>query len=204
MKKLFLYIGIILLTSCTINEGEKVTISEENKPSEIEKPINKVSYSVGRVQTLKTSCIGSIKPIINQNPILIGFYLDEKSGIIKNIEFKQVKINSNPEINCVNELKRSTVETDYSNFYGLDNPIKLGIVNYFILGDDQLILRNKDKKILSFDLNQDGKPDFFDMYYSSEGLHFNIWESSRKKAKIFHDAVYLDFETVDDCKKEDY
>lgn len=83
MKKLFLYIGIILLTSCTINEGEKVTISEENKPSEIEKPINKVSYSVGRVQTLKTSCIGSIKPIINQNPILIGFYLDEKSGIIK-------------------------------------------------------------------------------------------------------------------------
>ncbi len=42
------------------------------------------------------------------------------------------------------------------------------------------------------------------MCYSLEGSHFNIWDSPNKKLKIFHDAIYLDFDTINNCHDQDY
>jgi hypothetical protein len=206
MNKFFIYISAVFFISCTSHDNKESFNAEKKHTdsSEIKQIENKLNYNIGRVQTTSVSCIGSTKPIISQNPILIKFDLDLESGRVKGTQFERVTINSSPNIDCVNTLKRSSVEKEYSQFYGLKVAENSYLINHFIVGDDKLVLQQKRGQPSALDINQDGKADFFDMCYSSEGLHFNIWDSPNKKVKLFHDAVYLDFNTIDNCEDRDY
>ncbi|OTG63871.1 hypothetical protein [Acinetobacter silvestris] len=197
---------MMFLISCTSYEDEipVESVQKNYDSNRIEQSKNKIDYTIGRVQFLNSSCIGSVKPINNLIPILIEFDLDDESGNVKNIGYRRVKINSSPDNECVKALNRSSVERNFSYFYGLDEKIESGVVDYFIVGEEKMILKQKNGQPLALDLNQDGKADFLDMCYSSEGSHFNIWDSSNKKVKFYHDAIYLDFDTINNCQEKDY
>lgn len=103
-------------------------------------------------------------------------------------------INSNPEKNCIDALIESSVDHKFKYFYGLELPDNIGITNHFILS----------KKLNNIPVTLNIDSDYFDMCYSSEGIHFNIWDSIKKKERFFHDYVYLNFDTIDNCSEEDY
>lgn len=185
MKKLWIYLLILCLcTACNLHHDE-----------------NNASYNIGRVQISETNCIGSKTPI-EKDPILIKFNLDQENSEVKNINLQKVEFNLNPTSDCINSLKES-MDNDYRYFYGLNKlSNEEDIVNYFLVGNEKFFL--KKDGVSYIDLNQDGNSDFLDMCYSSEGLHFNIWDSKSKNIRLFHDYISLGFDTIDNCDEKDY
>lgn len=60
-------------------------------------------------------------------------------------------------------------------------------------------------KLASVDLNGDGKPEFFRLCASNEGLHLTIWTGKPLKGKrIWHSYYYLHYDTEADCEKKDW
>lgn len=56
-----------------------------------------------------------------------------------------------------------------------------------------------------FDLNDDGKAEFFRRCAGSEGIHFTVWTGKPLKGKrIWHSFYYLDYDTQADCRKRDW
>ncbi|NHB59322.1 hypothetical protein G9F32_15085 [Acinetobacter sp. 194] len=115
-----------------------------------------------------------------------------KSGVI-----------SKADQNCIEALKRSSMHHNFKNLYGIKQLNDLGAVNHFIVGDKDIFLNNPNG-IMSLDVNNDKKPDYIDICYSSEGINFNIWCSQQKQKKLFHDYVYLDFEVISNCNDKEY
>ena len=203
MKRIFIYLAILTFISCsTDNKFENNSDKESEKKLVIDNSQDKIIYEIGRVQTLDTTCIGSDKPINNKEVILFNFDLDD-DGKVKKSQLVKSEIFSKADQNCIEALNRSSIDHNFKNFYGIKQLNDLGVVNHFIVGDKDIFLDNSNG-VVSLDINNDKKPDYFDMCYSSEGVHFNIWDSPQKQKKLFHDYVYLDFETVDNCSEKDY
>jgi hypothetical protein len=60
-------------------------------------------------------------------------------------------------------------------------------------------------KLASFDLDEDGKPEFFRSCSGYEGTHFTIWTGKPLKGKrIWHSFYYVDYDTEPNCKKKDW
>lgn len=60
-------------------------------------------------------------------------------------------------------------------------------------------------ELASVDINGDGKPEFFRLCASNEGLHLTIWTGKPLKGKrIWHSYYYLHYDTEPDCKKKDW
>ena len=59
-------------------------------------------------------------------------------------------------------------------------------------------------KLASVDLNEDGKPEFFRLCQSFEGMLFAIWTGKPLKGKRIWDSFYyVDYDTVITCTKKD-
>lgn len=133
---------------------------------------------------------------------MFNFDLDDNSKVKKSQLVKSEIISKGNQI-FIEALNRSSIDNSLKNFYNTKKLNDLGVVNHFIVGDKNIFLNNSNG-VMSLDINNDKKSDYFDMFYSSEGVHFNIWDSSQKQQKLFHDYVYLDFETIDNCSEKDY
>lgn len=60
-------------------------------------------------------------------------------------------------------------------------------------------------KLVSVDLNEDGKDEYFRGCTSSEGLHLTIWTGKPLKGKrIWHSYYYLGYDTEPNCKEKDH
>ena len=203
MKKIFIYPIFLSLVSCSIdNDIGKESKINKNEVVEIVQVHSNENYIIGRVQTLDTTCIGSDQPINNENIFLFNFSLNDE-GKVKKTELVQSEIVSKADQNCIEALKRSSIDHDFKNFYKIKMPNNLEVVNHFIVADKGTFL-NDSQSLKKLDINNDDKPDYVDMCYSSEGVHFNIWDSQQKLKNLFRDYVYLDFETIDNCSEKDY
>ncbi|WP_180089685.1 hypothetical protein [Acinetobacter sp. YH12219] len=203
MKNIFIYVVILAIVACSTDKIFETNADENTKKNiNIDNSHNKKIYEIGRVQILDLSCIGSNQSLNNKEVILFNFDLDSDGKVKKN-ELVKSEVISKANQNCIEVLKRSSIDHDFKNFYKIKSLNTLGVVNHFIVGDKEIFL-NGPKGIISLDINNDKKPDYIDMCYSSEGLHFNIWDSPQKTNKLFHDYVYLNFETIDNCGEKDY
>lgn len=191
------------LVSCSIDNdiGKESKIYKKDLTMNVQADANE-NYIIGRVQTLDTTCIGSDQPINNEKIFLFNFNLNDE-GEVKKTELVQSEIISKADQNCIEALKRSSIDHDFKNFYKIKIPNNLEVVNHFIVANKGVFL-NDSKSLKTLDINNDDKSDYVDMCYSSEGVHFNIWDSQQKLKNLFRDYVYLDFETIDNCSEKDY
>jgi hypothetical protein len=60
-------------------------------------------------------------------------------------------------------------------------------------------------KLAGNDLNEDGKTEFFRFCQGFEGFNFSIWTGAPLKGKrIWQSFYYVNYDTVETCKKKDY
>jgi hypothetical protein len=79
--------------------------------------------------------------------VLVKFELDDENGHVKNIVYEKVKINLSPNDECIKAMNRSSLERNFSYFYGLDEKPDSGVVDYFVVGEENIFLKQKKEKL---------------------------------------------------------
>ncbi|MDQ8953093.1 hypothetical protein RFH42_08985 [Acinetobacter rudis] len=103
---------------------------------------------------------------------------------------------------CIETLGTDGLEGKF--FYRVDEKSRDFIRGYgFELGHKQLIY--KQRQIIGINLFAKESPQRITECSSSEGKHFNIWQSNGKKLeKLLHRYTYLNMDLESNCKDADY
>jgi hypothetical protein len=120
----------------------------------------------------------------------------EKATILKKVN--QACTDSLPEPNSSFYLLRpdrgEAVFPDSTNLL----PASIAIVGF-----NKPVL--KGRRVVSVDLDQDGRPEFFRTCTSNEGVHLTVWSGTPLQGRRrWHAYYYLGYDTMPTCKAKDY
>ncbi len=152
----------------------------------------------------------------------IGTIQSGKQSVCLKIQNANLKVGEKIQI-IMTELPQKSVEAEISeqsscieeNFGYLD---AVGITDYLLKSSDQNFLSQgygigvvtsqkvqMDKKFATFDIDGDGKAEYFRECTSMEGLHLTVWKGKPLIGKgIWHAYYGVGYDTVPTCKKKDF
>lgn len=217
----------VIWVSCQVNATNTATIVAENRvvitpidsltptpsqtPVALATPKSKEKFDihskVGIVDVTDDQiiCFRTKNPNLNENtPILIVTDISEPpQKILEATVAKKLKIS------CVSHDSDAGDSNAGENFYytltltnkNTENS-QVGIGIGIIQPSEKAQIQNN---VASLDLNSDGKPEYFRLCASNEGLHLTIWTGKPLIGKrIWHYYYYLHYDTDPTCEKKDW
>jgi len=120
----------------------------------------------------------------------------EEAQIIENIECKDDYFGdltgNNPEIKLTRYLLKLLDKNSYLRGFGIG-----------IVGVSKKV--KLEKELVTTDLDEDNKDEYFRECTSSEGLHLTVWKGKPLIGRrIWHSYYHFNYDTEPTCKKKDY
>lgn len=159
---------------------------------------------VADVRGDRTGCMRTKNgDLVQRTPVSVIISLDEPTHRVLN-----ATVEKRVEVSCARHASESGDKNPGENFFYTltfngDEVEEFGFENGIAVIHPQKQIEIQDG-LAVFDLDDDGKPEYFRRCTGFEGTHFTVWTGKPLKGKrIWHSFYYVDYDTEPNCKDKD-